>query len=525
MILQGMRFAMNRKIKETKSIKHECIALVLNDKLKGTPLRTWSDRWDNPGESLYALVAQLGSLNALTVSQLCDLFGHHTLVQGSTGAVWREFAVVDFRDGLGLDLEGLAVHLRMTGSELEARSIAALMPNSRTAISEVLVWCPICVKTGHHLCTMQLPAVRECPRHHKPLLNACPKCKANIPYVLKRSAKAPLFACSQCGYDLAPATREPQNFAPYPSVYRRIVERQIDYLVQMDKLPILLGVVTQGFSRRNYEIKLSRPDFTRIQTKFSEFVHDFLNAVRVVNRVQNNGAKIGLPFYQTACRNPAGFTHDRKDAGSYDGTVRIGSDAIYQELMQLYRAVRRYVKRSIVGQHMRCVKIAQSALWWDIQGERTVAFCPVAMAYLRWRMQWESRRAVGQLPGSKQSLTMLGLVGWIAAEQPVSLPTWRPEFFGWLRRHLIGADLLDSIFGWVELCQREYVKGHVVWRREAHEHFARHHWGCCGGGTSGEPGFLFFDKFEGMRKPLISQPVQWSDHYRETERLVNSIKR
>ncbi len=519
---------MKRALKEPKPIKHDCMAYLLEDDVKVESLRTWSERWDNPGESLYALIAQFGALNALTNAQLSDLFVQHALIEGGSGLVWREFAVVDFRDGSGLDLEYLALQLRMELPELKSRSTAALMPNSLAVISKVLVWCPICVKTGHHLCTMQLPMVRECPRHRKALLRSCPKCKSSIPYMLKRSAKVPMFACLQCGHDLAPATREAQNFEPYPQEFRKVVEHQIDYLSQMDKLPILLGDISKKFSRKNYEIKLCRPNFARRQSSFSKFVSEFLAAVVIVNPVgdRNKSAlKINLPVEQTTCRSSLGLSQVHK--GSVSGATRVGldSDAVYIEAIKLYRAVRRHVEKSVIGQHMRCVRLAKHALWWDIQGEHTVAFCPVAMAFMRWRMQWESRRAVGQFPGSKQTLTMLGIVGWIAAEQPVALPTWRPEFFSWLRCHLLGVDLLDSMSGWITFCQREYSKGYVIWRQDAHEHFARHHWGCCGGGTSGEPGYLFFDEQSRIEPQHISNRSQWIEHFRQTELSVSAIKR
>ncbi|MDP3194431.1 hypothetical protein [Tabrizicola sp.] len=519
---------MKRALKKAKPIKQDCIAYLLEDDVKVVSLRTWSERWDNPGESFYALVAQFGALNALTNVQLSDLFVKHTFIDGGSGLVWREFAVVDFRDGSGLDLEYLAFQLRMELPELKARSTAALMPNSLAVTSNVLVWCPTCVKTGHHLCTMQLPMVRECPRHRKALLRSCPKCKSSIPYMLKRSAKVPMFACLQCGHDLAPATREPQNFVPYPQEFRRVVDHQVDYLSQMDKLPILLGNINKNLARKNYEIKLSKPNFARAQSSFSEFVGKFLSAVVVVNHIGHRNQavlQINLPFEQMTSRSSLGLSQAKK--GSIAGATRIGleSEQVYIESTKLYRAVRRHVQKSIVGQHMRCVKLAQRALWWDNQGERTVAFCPVAMAFMRWRMQWESRRAIGQLPGSKQTLTMLGIVGWIAAEQPVALPTWRAEFFSWLRCHLLGTDLIDSMSGWITFCQREYSNGHVIWRPDAHEHFARHHWGCCGGGTSGEPGYLFFDEQNRIEPQHISKRSQWIEHCRQTELLVSSIKR
>ena len=56
----------------------------------------------------------------------------------------------------------------------------------------------------------------------------------------------------------------------------------------------------------------------------------------------------------------------------------------------VYSTVRRHLWRHVVSQHHACIFSAGSHLWWHMEGERTTGFCPVAEAFLRWRMHWEA---------------------------------------------------------------------------------------------------------------------------------------
>lgn len=54
-----------------------------------------------------------------------------------------------------------------------------------------------------------------------------------------------------------------------------------------------------------------------------------------------------------------------------------------------------------------------------MEGEKTVSFCSVAEAFLRWRMYWEGSGAP-RLLFSGMTKDPLGLIGWLAESAPVA---------------------------------------------------------------------------------------------------------
>ena len=93
-------------------------------------------------------------------------------------------------------------------------------------------------------------------------------------------------------------------------------------------------------------------------------------------------------------------------------TPRIKRDPeeVLREAQVIYRTLLRWLHRHVVHDHRGCVAAAQKHLWWDTEGETTQAFCPVAMAFLRWRMQWEGCRIPSSLDPRNSERVPLGFI-------------------------------------------------------------------------------------------------------------------
>ncbi|MDO8777183.1 MAG: hypothetical protein Q7K57_52435 [Burkholderiaceae bacterium] len=130
-------------------------------------------------------------------------------------------------------------------------------------------------------------------------------------------------------------------------------------------------------------------------------------------------------------------------------SVAQATDKRLEEAWAIYRAIRRHLWRHHVCQHRRCARLAMTTLWWDLEGERTHSFCCVALAFIRWRMQWEGRRIPATLAGPNRGGVPYGLLGWVSQDAPIPSVYWSPAFESWLNAHLLGAACLHSFAGWM----------------------------------------------------------------------------
>jgi hypothetical protein len=94
------------------------------------------------------------------------------------------------------------------------------------------------------------------------------------------------------------------------------------------------------------------------------------------------------------------------------------TDHKFASILPLYRAVRRHVWRAAVGVHRPCARLAASQLDYDTEGQHIPTFCPVASAYLRWRMYWEGMRVPADLFRPPRHIPF-GVLGWLCDGAPV----------------------------------------------------------------------------------------------------------
>ncbi|PQA75963.1 hypothetical protein C5F53_18035 [Rhodoferax sp. TS-BS-61-7] len=163
-------------------------------------------------------------------------------------------------------------------------------------------------------------------------------------------------------------------------------------------------------------------------------------------------------------------------------------------------------------------------LWWNLEGEKTQAFCPVALAFIRWRLQWEGKRIPASLDDGRQRGHLYGLVGWISKDAPIFSANWSATFEAWVNAHLLAVACFDSFAQWVRISENEFNKNSVGWTLNEHEHFMTRHWACGGRGLRSEPGLLFI---EPQAAGSIAQyrPVCNRAHLRTTLSSLAMIRR
>lgn len=243
---------------------------------------------------------------------------------------------------------------------------------------------------------------------------------------------------------------------------------------------------------------VSKPDLLRRGVNFRQFVTDVLTSVMQSVECPPQNSLVPLTptytFLGHAANGKAEVIKKRKVNGkSLSGTRGAFVDTKFEEAWTIYRAVRRNILRHHVCEHRRCIEHAMKALWWNLEGERTPAFCSIALAFIRWRMQWEGKRVPAQLDDGKRRGNLYGLVGWISKDAPIFKDNWPQDFESWINAHLLSVACIDSFVEWIRISERDAAMNSVCWQLNEHESFMSRHWACSGRGNRFEPGLLYVE--------------------------------
>ena len=147
--------------------------------------------WTRPVESLWAIVSKWQFINRLPFSTLARCVSSLTRTSLYQG--------VDLRVLQAFNLDALA---HFSGIERSSLCAGACVPkfSSTTLLltSPNLRWCRACMNEGFHATLFQFTPITCCPIHTNRLLQACPKCRNAIPYLLDVAAAANPLACPSC---------------------------------------------------------------------------------------------------------------------------------------------------------------------------------------------------------------------------------------------------------------------------------------------------------------------------------------
>jgi len=147
----------------------------------------------------------------------------------------------------------------------------------------------------------------------------------------------------------------------------------------------------------------------------------------------------------------------------WDGADRGLWDRNLESITVLYRAIRRHVWRTLVGVHQVCATGAASELDHDTEGELVSTFCPVASAYLRWRLYWEGMRVPADLFRPPRHIP-LGIFSWLCDGAPVAAESWGLRDHEWLVGRVFAMDCINSFAAWSDHC-RTHLSATTRWRR------------------------------------------------------------
>lgn len=490
----------------------------------------WRPEWYSGSDSAYSLLAKFSRLNVLTVREVCEVFVEPNLKAGEKYVPGSShYPRVDLRFSKHLSIGRLANILKVDPACLQSAFIDTMFPTAAHGAASYLKWCGTCAAGGFHSAVFQLDFVHSCPIHKTALRRRCSKCGFQLPYHLYATEGGTLFCCPHCRTDVAPSLSKLTRSPTIPKKTAAAFASHVDMIRFVDQLPTLIEKCRAAAGSPYLPVVLSKPDIHHRVRSFRHFVTNVLSAV---SRGGQFGAQLEIELFKpiSIFRDPTPLKHGVKPGKrvktSPRESVAKNTDRRLQEATEIYKAIRRHLWRHHVCKHRVCAHHAMKALWWDLHGEKTNAFCSTALAFVRWRMQWEGRRVPSRMIASQHHGSIAyGLLSWVSTDAPIPSVHWSQQFESWLNAHILAAACFDSFRGWLHLSAADELKNEILWESGGENGYAHRHWACSGRGSSSEPGLFFLEPMNVPESaPFDFVPFN-RKHFQELQTVVKSLKR
>lgn len=494
----------------------------------------WRENWETGLDSSYSLLCKFAHLNSLTASEIAKLFISATC--GRKTAILRN-PDEDLRDATVFNIQAIAKTLRMDADLVRRSFLYELLPNSKQKSSDHLRWCPLCALTGFHSPLFQIEIITACPAHGNVLRSRCGQCHKQIPYRFQRETFITPFACPHCKEDIGPALRDPsvKSLRLHPQD-KAILENLTDLMrFENDILPIKIELNRKRKAAGLGEFVISSASWRRIEANYVSFVSHVLNALSSeeteAGQMQLNFEHVDEIRRGSKREEPNPYRKPKKSSGirkKSDGPlpyIRHSWDARLLEIYTLYSAIRRHVRRHIVCSHRMCIETAGRHFWWHMEGEKTRSFCPIAEAYLRWRMYWEGCGIPSQLFGPPTKLPY-GIVGWLAQAAPICPADWSHEGETWVIKHLFSFSCMATFQEFSAIALQNAKKRRVAWNKGELAGIYKSNWAISGKDTDKFPISIFRQVYtvdDTLQK--IMAYIEDKNHYMQHESALQTIKR
>ncbi|MDB5916790.1 MAG: hypothetical protein JWR40_1024 [Massilia sp.] len=452
----------------------------------------WRDDWSSGFDSSFSLLMKFALLNQVPAKEIAKIFvsydcGKRSVICGRPN--------VDLRDSSVFDRGVLASTLRISSDQMRAAFLLDLLPTSSLHSSEYLRWCPQCLLQGFHLSLFQIAATAYCPIHQSPLIANCHKCRAQIPYRLTSATFARPFCCPTCKADMAPSIRAKRTAAFIPRLSeKKFIEQLANYFQREEAaLPRRTSLKLQRQIGRG-DLIFSKPDEQGYLSRYVGFMTQVM-AMQGHPRPQRQ-APLTIERIERTVHGTSRHVLSADDEEEYGMSLSWPCDpgplpaprvpADLRSITQIYRSIRRHLWRRELRRHRSCIVAACRHLWWNVAGEVTPSFCPVADAFIRWRMMWEGCGTPRYLFGKKEG-ELHGIVGWISARPSPCPVYWSEDTRLWVLAHIFAATCIESFREKLVDGQRHQASGKQHWARHAPVVRYDTYWAVAGADTLNHP--------------------------------------
>jgi hypothetical protein len=449
-------------------------ARIILDLVRPLPFAwCWRDQWYTGLDSAYCLFMKFAILNSLTAREIAQIVISKKIARRATICNQPN---VDLRDSSLFDIDVLARIFHLNTTQVRSTFLLDGLPKSQFKSSENLRWCEHCASYGFHAAIFQMDTMLFCPIHFTPLLQRCGSCKMQIPYRLRMDVTKKPFCCPSCGHDMAPWLRSTHNKLPISHKLERIrIERLIDFFqFEEANLTTKLELSRKRLQLGQSELVCARAEVGGYLSRYIGFVSHVLH---------------DMGYAEAFLQIPIGLERvERSNCGQYrlvqsedegndlikpwwpqasDASVpaKVSLESQLESTNNVYKALRRHLSRHVLKRHRHCIVTASRHLWWHMDGEITSSFCPVAQAFIRWRMLWEGCGTPQYLFASVKK-EPFGILGWIAARPSPCPEHWSKITQLWVIDHIFGNTCIESFHELLINAQKTQEFGRINWAKE-----------------------------------------------------------
>lgn len=430
----------------------------------------WRQHWYIHGESAWSLLGKFAVLNHVTAREIVDQIINRQC--GKRTSI-RQKPEVDLRDGSVFDLAYLAVMFRVPLARIRTAFLYETLPGTVLRSSEHLRWCQQCMAHAYHTPLFQMRLTRTCPIHRTALLQACPNCQRPVPYELNTLALANPFHCPFCAFDFCPTMGTPRpriirlsrEDVANLSFLRKFHSAARAELVSASDADWLLSAAGRA------EVGFIRHDEVEIECNYAGFMSQVLqDAMPGIESLQSNlqleqiSRHVCGSWRQVARDNDDELSEPSIPKRFCSGRQLNESESGLASLIDTYKALRRKLWRGVLKKHQRCIKSAAERIWWHVEGDCTVGFCPQALAFIRWRMLWEGCGTPRYL-FARPAKDPFGIVGWHLAHPSPTPAHWSVASKTWIESHIFATASLESYGHLVRWAGNAWSTNKVVWER------------------------------------------------------------
>ncbi len=470
---------------------------IVIDRISSTPPSyCWREDWASRYESAYSLLGKFAYLNAFGARDVVKIaFASNTGVKKAS----MVRPDVDLLDSRLFNLETL---VQIFGVEIDRVAEAFAYPQfdeKQLSFNRYFRYCPRCAALGYHATLFQVDLIVSCPVHGTAIENTCPACGGLIPYRLNARLFEKPYTCPYCRHDFCPRLRAlDTNSLSISEADEARVGDAISLIRLKQKLFEIAFDVDRHYAfHGNGHVVIARPILERTKQDYFSFLDSAIAQLRS-EPVSPNGPWDGIStlkhtgFAASGTRAEGWQVAKARWANRYDLWPK--KDGPFWALKPIYGAIRRYLWRRVVHHHHSCILSAARQLWWATEGEVTVSFCPIAYAFLQWRMFWEGF-------GVPQNLFLAPphvpyrLLAWLCDAAPICPRTWPENVERWVCHHVFAWDCMNSFSECLRVAQDQAITlGEFRWSREAVKGHALTYWAAAGKGAHDQPVRLLLEK-------------------------------
>lgn len=338
---------------------------------------TWHPSLPAPFESAQSIFRKILALNHMEMDELCQLIQKQdqpavrTKNIATTNSEWIDFE----RFGRLLDVEPVRLKngfLDQLGFSRDHR-----FPTSRE-VARLTRLCPDCVAYGYQCVFFDLAIIAECPWHRRSLFSSLTRCLVCSPFFTNLEDMSEGGTCPACGT------------SPEKGVVKLCFNR-----FDEAKLATILGYCLElvewrrSVRQATFDHANLLGDIDQVGEASSSLL-DF-TSWQLGHALASGKMKIYWKFRDIPMKVQRTVCHDTSVVNSYDQTVRI-----YDDEGKHYRSVRHNIHKRFVKSHRRCIAKLRALSREESLYLDGTTVCPVALAYLVWRMSIEG---IGNVEG------------------------------------------------------------------------------------------------------------------------------